>query len=210
VGAPTRLPFLIDTSAMGLWVRRSCVRWRRVAVGRTRFIPIPTNHVGVVDRVRPFNSKRPQRERVLWTFTDAKGRPLPPGVSVRVVGGLSRSKAWTFTFIGRRVEVQAHLLAWSLYARRVRSARHTRPIASASMNPNRHRAADARRRGFVDQMAGIEAQVGGGDDRQRSRPYWHIWAAQNDRPDWTLVGVARSGNRGTVWGMALDEDEESR
>ncbi len=32
------------------------------------------------------------------------------------------------------------------------------------------------------------------------------------RPDWALVGVAKSGNRGYSMGdgMALDEDEESR
>ena len=34
------------------------------------------------------------------------------------------------------------------------------------MNPNRHRAADLHRRALTDQIAGLEVQIRGGDDRE--------------------------------------------
>jgi hypothetical protein len=34
------------------------------------------------------------------------------------------------------------------------------------MNPNRHRAVDLRRRALTDQIAGLESQIAGGDDRR--------------------------------------------
>jgi hypothetical protein len=34
------------------------------------------------------------------------------------------------------------------------------------MNPSRHRAVDVRRRALGDQIAGLEAQIAGGDNRE--------------------------------------------